>query len=247
MVEIEEEKYEVEVEKNKEEELVENEKLEKEELEKKKREEKNKKIQEGKGKMKIISVQHLLYAWFLDIFSHLQINIPFSEALEQIPTYAKFMKDILTKKMRYTDQETINLDDSCTAIIQRTLPYKEIDLMRVILLVTIGNLCIGKSLIDLGSSINLISFFMVQRLRNIEMKSTNMTLQLVDKSITHLHGVAEDVLVKVDKFMFPIDFVVTNMEEDDDAPSILDQPFMKIARMMIDIDDGLMKVRVQDE
>lgn len=74
-----------------------------------------------------------------------------------------------------------------------------------------------------------------------------MTLQLADRSITRLHGVTEDVLVKVDKFLFPTDFVVIDMEEDDDAPLILGRPFMKTARMMIDIDDGLMKVRVQDE
>jgi hypothetical protein len=74
-----------------------------------------------------------------------------------------------------------------------------------------------------------------------------MTLQLADKSTTRPHGVAEDVLVKVDKFLFPIDFVVIEMEEDEDAPLILGRPFMKTARMAIDMDDGLMKVRVQDE
>ena len=47
--------------------------------------------------------------------------------------------------------------------------------------------------------------------------------------------------------MFPIDFVVMDIEDDDDVPLILDQPFMKTVRMMIDIDDGLMKVWVQDE
>ncbi|XP_050920467.1 uncharacterized protein LOC127138111 [Lathyrus oleraceus] len=157
------------------------------------------------------------------------------------------MKDILTKKRRYTNQETINLDVSCSAIIQRTFPWKEIDYGRVILSLTIGNVYSGKTLIDLGSSINLIPLSGVQRLGNIEMKSTKMTLQLVDKSITRPHGVAEDVLVKVDKFLFPINFVVIDMEEDDDAPLILGRPFMKIARMMIDINDVLMEVRVQDE
>ncbi|MCI47471.1 hypothetical protein A2U01_0068713, partial [Trifolium medium] len=45
----------------------------------------------------------------------------------------------------------------------------------------------------------------------------------------------------------PIDFVVMDIEEDDDVPLILGRPFMKTTRMMIDIDDGVMKVRVQDE
>ncbi|MCI35564.1 hypothetical protein A2U01_0056785 [Trifolium medium] len=58
---------------------------------------------------------------------------------------------------------------------------------------------------------------------------------------------AEDVLVKVDKFMFPIDFFVMDIGEDDDVPLILGRPFMKTTRMMIDIDDGVTKVRVQDE
>ena len=124
--------------------------------------------------MKSLLVQHLPYphaptkkdnarhyARFLDIFSHLQINISFFEALEQMPTYAKFMKDILTKKRRYTYQETINLDASCSSIIQRTLPWKEMDSGRVTLPVTIGNIYIGKTLVDLGSSINLISLSVV--------------------------------------------------------------------------------------
>lgn len=71
------------------------------------------------------------------------------------------MKDILTKKRRYTDQETITLDASCSAIIQRTLPRKEGDSERVTLPVTIGNEYIDKALIDLDSSINLIPLSVV--------------------------------------------------------------------------------------
>ncbi|XP_058726409.1 uncharacterized protein LOC131597750 [Vicia villosa] len=168
-------------------------------------------------------------------------------ALEQRPKYAKFMKDILTKKKRYTEEETILLDARCSAIIQKTLPKKEVDPGRVTLLVIIGGNYTGNSLIDLGSSINLILLSIIKRLGNIEMKHTRMTLQLADKSLTSPYGVAQDMLVKVDKFLFPVDFVVVDMEEDRDVPLILRRPFMKTSRMMIDIDDGLMKVRVQDE
>ncbi|CAJ2640738.1 unnamed protein product [Trifolium pratense] len=164
-----------------------------------------------------------------------------------MPTYAKFMKEILTKKRRYNDDEVIQLDASCSAIIQRTLPTKEKDPGRVTLPVTIGNVNVGKALIDLGSSINLIPLSVIKRVGGLDITRTRMTLQLADKSITRPSGMAEDVLVKVDKFMFPIDFVVMDIEEDDDVPLILGRPFMKTARMMIDIDDGVMKVRVQDE
>ncbi|XP_058753377.1 uncharacterized protein LOC131626574 [Vicia villosa] len=221
---------------------------------------KNQQTREEKGKLISPPVQNLpyphaptkkdkerQYARFLDIFKRLQINIPFAEALEQMSTYAKFMKEILTKKRRITDEETIYLDASCSAIIQRTLPQKEKDPGRVTLPVTIENVNVGKALIDLGSSINLIPLSVIKRIGDLDMKHTRMTLQLADKSVTRPSGIAEDVLVKVDKFLFPIDFVVMDIEEDDDVPLILGRHFMKTARMMIDIDDGLMKVRVQDE
>ncbi|CAJ2654820.1 unnamed protein product [Trifolium pratense] len=247
-----------EAEKNKKEELVEKEKNEKTEKNEKIAEKGEKEVEVRKEKSSL--PQHLpyphapskkdkerQYARFLDIFKRLQINIPFSEALEQMPTYAKFMKEILTKKRRYNDDEVIQLDASCSAIIQRTLPTKEKDPGRVTLPVTIGNVNVGKALIDLGSSINLIPLSVIQRVGGLDITRTRMTLQLADKSITRPSGMAEDVLVKVDKFIFPIDFVVMDIEEDDDVPLILGRPFMKTARMMIDIDDGVMKVRVQDE
>lgn len=87
----------------------------------------------------------------------------------------------------------------------------------------------------------------IHRLGNIEVKPTKMTLQLVDKSTTRPSRVCEDVLVEVDKLLFPIDFVVIDMEGDDDTPLILGRPFMKNTRMMINIDDVLIKVHVQDE
>src|ERR1044072_9579962 len=100
------------------------------------------------------------------------------------------------------------VDASCSALIQRAIPKKESDLGRVTLPVTIGDVYVGKGLINLGSSINLIPLSIVKRLGEIELKPTKMTLQLADKSITLPHGVALDLLVKVDKFFFPVDFVV---------------------------------------
>lgn len=115
------------------------------------------------------------------IFKRLEINIPFAEAPEQMSIYVKFMKEILSKKRRYNDDETIQLDASCSAIIQRRLPKKEKDPGRVTLPVAIGNVNVGKTLIDLGSSINLIPYSVVKRNRvgGLDMKLTRMTLQLV--------------------------------------------------------------------
>ena len=113
--------------------------------------------------------------------------------------------------------------------------------------VAIGNINVGKALIDLGLSINLIPYSVVKRVGGLDMKLTRMTLQLADKSVTRPMGIAEDVLVRVDKFVFPLDFVVMDIEEDDYVPLILGRKFMLAARMMIDYDDGLMKLRLDNE
>jgi len=59
--------------------------------------------------------------------------------------------------------------------------------------------------------------------------------------------VVEDLLVKVDKFYFPIDFVIMDIKEDSEVPLILGRPFMKTTKVIIDIDNGKLKVRVQDD
>ena len=54
---------------------------------------------------------------FLDVLTQLHINIPLVEALEQMPNYAKFMKDLVTKKCRFSEFETVALTEECSAIL----------------------------------------------------------------------------------------------------------------------------------
>jgi len=117
------------------------------------------------------------FARFLDIFKRLQINIPFSEALEQIPTYAKFMKEISIKKIRFIEEETIELEAECSAIFQKMLPPKLKDPGSFTLPVTIGSLVVGKTLLDLGANINMMPLSMIKKIEELEIKPTQMTLQ----------------------------------------------------------------------
>ncbi|NHN19980.1 hypothetical protein G6046_03330, partial [Bacillus amyloliquefaciens] len=64
------------------------------------------------------------FSKFLEILKKLTINIPFAEALEQMPSYVKFMKDILNKKRKFQENETVALSEECSAIIQKKLPEK---------------------------------------------------------------------------------------------------------------------------
>ncbi|XP_058747192.1 uncharacterized protein LOC131620205 [Vicia villosa] len=209
IVEDEEEEVAVENEGEKSEEKIEEELVEKERKEKEEREKNDKKVKKNKKRNENVStipLQHLpyphvqsrkedarRYARFMDIFKQLHINIPSSEALEQMPKYDKFMKKMLTKKKKYTDEETVVLDAHCSAIIKNTPPRKEVDPGRVILPITIGGNYISNGLVDLGSSINLIPLSIVKRLGNIEMKHTMITLQLADKSIISPYGVVQDM------------------------------------------------------
>ena len=111
----------------------------------------------------------------------------------------------------------------------------------------IGNSIFEKALCDLGASINLMPLSIFRKLGLGEARPTTISLQLADRSIKHPRGVIEDVLVKVDKFIFPADFVVLDMEEDKEIPLILGRPFLATGRALIDVQKGELRLRVQEE
>ena len=90
------------------------------------------------------------------MFKKLHINIPFADALEQMPNYVKFIKEILSNKRRLSDFEIVNLTKECSAILQRKLLQKLKDPGSFIVSCTIGNSIFEKALCDLGASINLM-------------------------------------------------------------------------------------------
>ena len=102
----------------------------------------------------------------------------------------------------------------------------------------------GKALLDLGESINLMPLSMIKHIKEIQIRPTRMALQLADRTIKHPYSIIEDVLVKVDKFLFPINFMVMDMNKDNEVLLILGRPFTKTAKIMIDVDDGKLTVRV---
>ena len=147
------------------------------------------------------------------MFKKIEINILFSEALTQMPQYEKFMTDILSKKRKIAEKGIVSLTATCNAMIQKTLPEKRQDLGSFTIPCKIGDADMGKALCDYGGSINLMPLSVAQRLSLGELTPTAITLQMADKTLAHLEGILEDVLIKVGKFVFLVDFVVINMEE----------------------------------
>ena len=115
-------------------------------------------------------------ARFLDIFKKLKSNMPFGEALHQMSLYAKFLKDMLTRKNKYIHSDTIVVEGNCSVVIQCILPPKHKDLGRFTIPCFVDKVFVGKALIDLGASINLMSLSMCRRLGDLEIMSTRMTL-----------------------------------------------------------------------
>ena len=184
---------------------------------------------------------------FMDIFKKLHINIPFAEALEQMPRYMKFMKNVLSKKSKLGDYETVALSEECSAILQKKFPPKLKDPGSFKIPCVIGNAVFERALCDLGVSINLMPWSIFKKLNLGEARPTTVTLQLVDRSLTHPRGIIEDVLVKVDKFIFPTYFIILDMQEDKEVPIILGRPFLATGRAMIDVQKGELRLRVQEE
>ena len=110
------------------------------------------------------------------MFKKIEINIPFSEALTQMPHYAKFMKDILSKKRKITEEWVVSLIATCSAVIQKSLPEKMQDPGSFTIPCKIGNSDMRKVLCNFGASINLMPLSVVKRLSLGDLTPTAMTL-----------------------------------------------------------------------
>ena len=98
------------------------------------------------------------------MFKKIEVNIPFSEALTQMPHYAKFMKDVLSRKRKFAEEGVVSLTATCGAVIQRSLPNKMQDPSNLTIPHTIGNSEMGKALCNSGANINLMPLSIVKRL-----------------------------------------------------------------------------------
>ena len=133
-----------------------------------------------------------------------------------------------------------------TAIIQSKTPVKYKDPGSPTISVNIGGTCIDKALLDLGASVNLLPYSVYKKLGLGELKPTNITLSLAYRSVKIPKGIVEDVLVKVDKFYYPVDFVVFYTEPIESGPNhvpiILGRPFLATANVIINYRNGVMQL-----
>ena len=180
----------------------------------------------------------------LEVLRQVKVNIPLLDKIKQVPTYAKFLKDLCTVKRGLNVDKKSFLTEQVSAIIQSKTPMKYKDPGSPTISVNIGGTCVDKALLDLGASVNLLPYSVYKQLGLGELKPTTITLSLVDRFVKIPKGIVEDVLVKVDKIYSPVDFVVLDTEPvaegTNHVPIILGRPFLATLNAIINCQNGVM-------
>ncbi|XP_070036243.1 uncharacterized protein [Nicotiana tomentosiformis] len=151
--------------------------------------------------------------------SQVQLNIPLVDVLREIPKYAKYIKDIVAHKRRLTEFETVALTEECTSRVQNKLPQK---------------------LKDPGS-------FTIPQVDLRAPRPTTVMLQLADRSIAYPEGVIEDVLLQIEIFILPVDFIILDYKADKNVPIILGRPLLATGNAIIKVREVKMIMKVENE
>ena len=138
----------------------------------------------------------------LEVLRQVKVNIPLLDMIKQVPTYAKFLKDLCIIKRGLNVEKRAFLTEQVSVVIQCKTPVKYKDLGCPTISVNIGGTFVEKALLDLGASVNLLPYSVYKQLGPGELKPTTITLYLAERSVKIPKGIVEDVLVQVDKFYY---------------------------------------------
>nr|GEV56280.1 hypothetical protein [Tanacetum cinerariifolium] len=172
---------------------------------------------------------------FLEMFRNLHFELSFPDSLLHMPKFALMFKSLLNNKEKLFDLATTLVNENCPVVILKKLPEKLGDPSKFLIPCDFRELDERLALADLGASINLMPLSIWRKFSLPELTSTQMILELADRSTTRPAGIAEDVFVKVEKFHFLADFVVVDYVVDPRVPLILERPFLRIGRALIDV------------
>lgn len=182
---------------------------------------------------------------FMEIFRKLEVNMHFSDLINKVSRYARYLKELLAKKKKVPYGTKAGMNKEVSAILNRKLSKKEKDPGHFLIPSSIGNQKF-KALCDLGVSINLMPLSIYKRLGIEKLEDTTINLIIADQSEVKPVGVVENVLVRAEHLMFPVDFVVIDKDEGD-VPLIFGRPFLYTAKAVIDVYEGELTLTMVDE
>ncbi|KND55071.1 hypothetical protein BVER_05703 [Candidatus Burkholderia verschuerenii] len=165
----------------------------------------------------------------VELMKKINLNISFLDLICDVPKYAKCLKDIVANNEKFQGEGIVQLSQSCSSIFKNDmrLPKKMKDPGCCTIPLNIGNNLVKKALCDPGAAVNLMPLSIVRTLeKDSLMGKTPVLIQLADMTVVNPCGMIEDMLVQLDKFIIPVDFIVLDMEEDHETPLILGRPFL---------------------
>ena len=172
----------------------------------------------------------------------MKVNIPLLDAIKQIPSYVKFLNDLCTVKREHKVQKKAFLAERVSSILSTNSSLKYKDSSCPTIYCIIGDHKIRHSPLDLSASVNLLPYSVYQQHNLGELKPTSTTLLLTDRSIKVPKRIIEDILVRVEKFIYLVDFIVLKMKpitnECKQIPVILGRPFLTTANALINCRNG---------
>ncbi|XP_050895659.1 uncharacterized protein LOC127102322 [Lathyrus oleraceus] len=142
------------------------------------------------------------------VIKKLRVEITFTEAINQILSYAKFLKNILTNKHRLDDPKPLE----CNSIAENKLAKKEKDPESFSIPCILGNRVIDKAFLDLRASVSLKPLAVCRRLNLGELQPTKMSLQLADKYVKYPIGILEYIPIRTGQLYIPTDFMVMDIK-----------------------------------
>jgi hypothetical protein len=152
-----------------------------------------------------------------------------------VPTYTKYLRDILNNKKHLPSIEVIKLTEECSAAILNISHVKKKDLGCPTIDCSIRSQNFKNALCDLRASVSVMPKKVFDKLNYSTLTPTSMYLQLADQLVRYPIGIAENILVKIQNFFVPVDFVVLDMQEDMKTPLILGRPFLSTTNAHIDV------------
>jgi hypothetical protein len=118
----------------------------------------------------------------MEVFKQVKINLPLLDAIKQVPSYAKFLKDLCTQKRKRQTHvsKKILLTEQVSSVLQMATPQKVQDPGQPTISCVIGQHHIDRALLDLGASVNLMPYSIYEQFGLGELQPTPVTLQLAD-------------------------------------------------------------------
>ncbi|XP_072064290.1 uncharacterized protein [Arachis hypogaea] len=176
----------------------------------------------------------------LQVFKKVEVTIPLLDAIQQIPKYAKFLKDLCTHKDRIGKLETLSLGSSISSLM-KPIPEKCGDPGPCLMSCRIGGVTFHDCMCDLGACVSIMTLSIFARLNLAPLKRSAAKFVLADKSVITVMGIAEDVLVEIKDLVFPVDFYILEMPPTDNRSSssvLLGRPFLKTSKFKLDAFTG---------